>query len=147
MIDFTVKNPYTADLRIVEKFAADNGLKVELRGPSQIQVDIDSPELPADFAQRLSMTHAAFSIKKLRAVRSRNGNIHLTVTVGQDLDPYDALLFEAVLGSDFKRVALGYKSLNENDFQKYLSVLFAVPGAEVMYDGPYNPFFVLGDGK
>lgn len=132
------KNPYTADLRILEKHAAENGLGLVLRMPDQVLVDIDSPELPVDFEQRLSMVNKAHAIKRYHIERSRSGNLHLTVTFTSDIYfPENALLFEAVLGGDFKRVMLGHEGYEAEG--KFLSAFFRVPGAEVIYDGPYEP--------
>lgn len=104
---------------------------------NEVLVDIDSPEFPPDFYQRLSMINALKPIEKYHIERSRRGNLHLTVTFKIDLWPEDALLFEAVLGGDFKRVLLGHKGYREEG--KFLSAFFRVPGAGVIYDGPYEP--------
>lgn len=107
--------------------------------PDQVLVDIDSPELPTDFSQRMSMVHKQWGIRKYHIERSRGGNLHLTVTFNPttSIYPENALLIEAVLGGDFKRVMLGQEGYEAEG--KFLSAFFRVPGAEVLYDGPYNP--------
>jgi len=127
------KNPYSDDFKQLEKFAKDNGLVMIPRMSNQVQVDIDSPFLPVDFNQRLSMIHEVSPIIIAWRNPSRNGNIHVTVDFLHDLNPNDALLYEAILGSDFKRVALGKKGLAKNAGERYVSVFFEKPG----YQGEY----------
>jgi hypothetical protein len=146
-IDFTPKskpkkqkNPYTSDMTRLAKFAQENGLVMLLRKPNQVLVDIDTPFLPGGFDQRLSMVHALAPISGWHINTSRGGNLHVTVDFHQDVRHQDALLFEAILGGDFKRVALGRKSLAENGDQ-VTSIFFEKPGYKTRYV-PYP-----GEGK
>jgi hypothetical protein len=134
------KNPYSSELNTLLNFAQEHGLFMIMRFSNQVLVDIDSPTLPVDWDQRLSMVHALEPIMGWSRNQSRGGNIHVTVNFEHDVKPQDALMYEAILGSDFKRVALGYKSLHENGGQ-FMSFFFEKPGVNptyVVYQGDSN---------
>jgi hypothetical protein len=105
-----VPNPYHGDLSVLKQFAIDNNLILIQAAKEQVLVDIDSPSLPKDFGERMKMIHEQEPIARYGVSQSRGGNLHVIVEFRHGfVAGIEKLLYESVLGGDYKRVLLGLK--------------------------------------
>lgn len=90
-----------------EKAKAKN-LEVVYPGPRELQIDIDRPEDYAVWQAHREIFDQHFKILKVVETPSEEkGHLHLTVTIGRCLNPFERIALQAVLGSDRKRELLG----------------------------------------
>ena len=97
--------------------AEKNGLKVVVPGDNEIQVDIDSHEIPDEFHDRLELAEDLGLVDRFsdRGSRSKSGNWHVTIRASRKLTAVERILLQALLGSDWKREMLSYhRSLHGN---------------------------------
>jgi hypothetical protein len=98
--------------------------------PNQVQVDIDAKDFPSNFDWLLSTVNKKYKVLGYAVTPSQSGNIHITVDFAEPVTFEQALIIEAVLGGDLKRVGLRFVEGND-------SFLFAVKKATPIYV-PYS---------
>ena len=95
----------------VEKFCKDNGVKVVLPEPRQLQLDIDLPKLPEGYTEQLYILNQINPVVREHTTTSKSGNLHVYITLTNDITPVERVLFQACMGSDIKRELLTYRNL------------------------------------
>lgn len=102
------------------------GYEVVKRQPNQLLLDLDSGFIDPGILRRL---RSEGLVKRRQQWQSKSGNLHTLITLNRDLSPVEALLLQALLGSDPLRELLGLLRV-WNDVPEP-SVLFKPAGAEI----------------
>jgi hypothetical protein len=102
----------------VEKYAKNNGLRIVLPEPRQLQLDIDSTTLPEDYPEQLYILGQQNKILNVRQTTSKSGNLHVYIDLDLDISPVERVLFQLALGSDRKRELLTFFNLSDPENQR-----------------------------
>lgn len=122
-----LKKPnYGANEVEIRAYAAVKNLSIVLASPYQVQVDIDAKDIPSNFDWLLATVNKKYKVLGYMVSPSQSGNIHITVDFAEPVTFEQALIIEAVLGGDTKRVGLRFVEGND-------SFLFAVKKAKTIY--------------
>lgn len=126
-----LKKPnYGANEAQIRQYAAAKNLSIVFALSNQVQVDIDTKDIPSNFDWLLATVNKKHKVMGYGVTPSQSGNIHITVDFAEPVTFEQALIIEAVLGGDTKRVALRFVEGND-------SFLFAVKKAKPIYV-PYS---------
>lgn len=126
-----MKKPnYEANEARICAYAVAHNLSIQFARSNQVQVDIDSKDIPSNFAWLLSTVNKKYPVLGYTVARSQSGNTHITVDFLDQITFEQALIIEAVLGGDTKRVALRFVEGND-------SFLFTVKTSMPLYV-PYS---------
>ena len=98
-----------------DKFAKANGLTIVVPEPNQLQLDIDSPKLPANYAEQLEILGCIRKITSVRQTTSKSGNIHVYIDLDGPIAPVERVLLQACMGSDQKRELLTFLNMQSPD--------------------------------
>jgi hypothetical protein len=82
-------------------------------GPKELQIDIDSPEVPPQFLEQLGILQQFYGYASYRKTTSKSGNVHITVTLEKTVTATERIMLQALLGSDIKRELLTLKNYKE----------------------------------
>lgn len=107
--------------------AASRGVSVQHAEPHQAFIDIDSDEAYAIFLHRWERFHDADPKATYVAVPSPSGkyrHFHIIVNCGRDLDPYERLWIQAILGDDPLRNLSAYRDVRTYGGPERVSILF-----------------------
>jgi len=123
-----IKKPKEEMLKYLDEMA-DNASKSKGRGvvyPNEftVQIDLDSEEELVEFKQRFELFDRLFKVIGFKITKSTTPN-HYHVRIEMDqavLNEAERILFQALLGSDFRREMISYARLLAGD--KHPSVLF-----------------------
>jgi hypothetical protein len=96
-----------------DQIAEMHGLEIVEPGPNELQIDIDSPEIPAKFHEQLSILGQFYGETTYRTTRSKSGNVHIYVTMNNEVGDLERIMLQALLGSDIKRELLTLKNYKE----------------------------------
>ena len=122
-----IKKPnYGANEAQIRQYAAAKNLSIVFALPNQVQVDIDAKNIPSNFDWLLATVNKKYKVLGYAVTPSQSGNIHITVDFAEDVTFEQALIIEAVLGGDTKRVGLRFVEGND-------SFLFAVRKVKSIY--------------
>jgi hypothetical protein len=114
--------------------AKEEGSIVVLPGPSQLFIDIDSPEAEAIYNKnkpKFEMHIAKIIVEERKP--SRNGNTHIYATLNRYIDDTQRILYQSFLGSDQTRELLSYVRVLHEDNHPTLFI--------------EKPLLLLGDGN
>ena len=103
-------------------FAAANGLEIVEPNPRELQLDIDSPTLPANWEEQIYILGQSNRIVSERRTISKSGNLHVYLTLENDFSNIERVLFQCCLGSDPKRELFTYQNYcnSENKRPQFL---------------------------
>ena len=95
----------------VEKYCRENHVKIVLPEPRQLQLDIDSPTLPESYTEQLYILNQINPVVMESTTKSKSGNLHVYITLTNDITPIERVMLQACMGSDIKRELLTYRNL------------------------------------
>ena len=103
----------------VEKLMFDEGIKdtheIVLPLANQLQIDIDHEELPRRFTDSLNILLKAMDGPiAVTRYRSRHGRLHVVIDLPHELSALERVAWQAALGSDGIREAMGLCALRRN---------------------------------
>jgi hypothetical protein len=85
------------------KVGLADAYEVVIATDSDIQIDYDSPRLPAVFSVALNLLRQRIGAKELPAYRasaSRSGNVHVHIPLPEPMPIVERIAWQAVFGSD-----------------------------------------------
>lgn len=89
-----------------EAFAKKHGLVIIRPEANELQCDIDSKELPSEFAFALDVIGQFNKVVEVNYTTSKSGNLHAYIELQSDVTPHCRIAMQTALGSDPKREIL-----------------------------------------
>lgn len=88
--------------------AKASGLDIIIPKPNELQIDIDSDEAMTGFYERWEMFLRMIPASTKRIAPSKSGypRAHITITLPFDIEDLERVLFQSLLGSDYRREML-----------------------------------------
>ena len=74
----------------------------------KLKIDIDEKKMPRDFFSTLETLEKYAPIKLYRITRSKNKGFHVKLNITGNMNDYEKLLLQCLLGSDIKRELMNY---------------------------------------
>lgn len=110
------------------------GLTVVNATDCQLQIDIDSPELPKQFREvhDMLLEQQIIGYVDERHVRSKSGNWHVIIDMDKPLPAAERILLQLLLGSDPVRELLNYRRVL-NGVENPIRLFMTQPDAKSIY--------------
>jgi hypothetical protein len=106
------------NLQAVQRWAAENDLKVVFPDAYELQIDIDSSADAMTFEQNIDVIENSHGILNVKVTPSRSGGKrkHFTVRLITAVhDPVERIALQAILGSDRRREANSLRRWREGE--------------------------------
>lgn len=98
--------------------AEQNGWKIVVPAPNELQIDIDSASQYDKHNHALEAFLRFFQIGGVESHGSKSGapgKLHITITLMNEVSPLERIALQSLLGSDPRRELLSYVRLKLND--------------------------------
>jgi hypothetical protein len=123
---------------------------VNVAAENELQLDFDSPEIPAQFYRMIPILAQVMQANiTWRRNTSRSGNVHVIITLPDPLNFPQRVAWQAILGSDPMREGLNMLSESRNEKNVILLVSkIQEPDYiryEIVYIGPPNRQLTAGE--
>lgn len=99
---------HQADLEAAIDAAKVEGFTVVRSAPDKLLLDLDSPAAVVQFEKTLPIIQRWMEAVETGRWLSKGGNLHVVITLGEELPMANRLFLQAVLGSDGIREFLGF---------------------------------------
>lgn len=126
--------PHLEEASLPRKYRGDPRAKAEALGMTlvypkadEIFIDLDSQEELEEHHLRWEFFCAVFPGAERRFTKSRNGNVHVYITLPFLIEAVERIALEACLGGDYRRQMILVSDFRES-FTQSTSLFFEFPG-------------------